>query len=411
MYDILEEREEKAVICAVDLGQNDLEISIKELKNLIKTAGASVEQIFIQKRDKIINATYVGSGKLEELKEYAEENDIDFIVFDCELSPTQIRNISDDVGVPIMDRTGIILDIFAKNASTAEGKLQVELAELKYILPRLRGLGATLSRQGGQIGTRGPGETKLETDKRHIQRRIEAITEELKEIEERKLNSIKRREKNQKKTVSIVGYTNAGKSTLLNALTDADVLVEDRLFATLDTVTKVLMLPEGDSVLLSDTVGFIRNLPHHLIKSFKSTLNQIVYADLVLIVSDFLDPEINSHIEITQKIIEELGYNKEIIKVYNKCEDLSSEFISNDSQVYISAKYGKNLDKLLEAIQNKLGLNYKKCNLLIPYADSKVYFELKNNNTCLSELTNEHGYLVETLLDANEYNKYKKYIK
>lgn len=410
MYEILEEKQEKAIICAVDLGQSDLNISIKELKNLINTAGATVEEVFIQKRDKIINATFVGSGKLIELREFAEENDIDFIVFDAELSPTQVRNISDEVGLPIMDRTGIILDIFAKNATTAEGKLQVELAELKYILPRLRGLGATLSRQGGQIGTRGPGETKLETDKRHIQRRIEAITDELKEIEERKLNSIKRREKNQKKTVSIVGYTNAGKSTLLNALTDANVLVEDRLFATLDTVTKVLMLPEGDSVLLSDTVGFIRNLPHHLIKSFKSTLNQIVYADLVLIVCDFLDPEINSHIEITRKIIEELGYNKEIITVYNKCE-ASDNLVCTDEQVYISAKFNKNLDKLLEAIQNKLGLNYKKCKLIIPYADSKTYFEIKNNNTLLNEETDENGYVIDILLDSNDFNKYKKYIK
>lgn len=409
MFDNSIQEREKAVIVAADTGRSDFLISIKELKALIDTAGADVIEIFTQKRDKVSAATYIGSGKLIEIKEFCEQEDINFVVFDCELTPALVRNIQQVLDMPVLDRTTIILDIFANRAVTNEGKLQVELAQLKYSLPRLRGLGVALSRLGGGVGTRGPGETKMETDRRHITRKIDSIKLQLDEINSRNELTFKRREKNGIKVVSLVGYTNAGKSTLLNALTNADVYAEDKLFATLDTTTRSLTLPDGEKILISDTVGFIRNLPTQLINAFKSTLNQIVYSDLVVIVCDSKDEEMSSHIEITQNIINDLGYEGEIIIAYNKCDDLSLK-VETENEVVISAKNDLNLDLLCKLIQKKLNSQFSLCKLRIPYSDTKIYYEIKNNCKINNENFDDDAYVIEALLDFRQAKTYADFI-
>ncbi len=279
---------ERAVLVDVDSGEYDVDSSISELGELAETAGAQVVAKVIQKREKPNAATYLGSGRLEELKIFCEDNDIDLLIFDSELSPSQLRNIEDITDVRVVDRTTLILDIFAARAKSGEGKLQVELAQVKYSLPRLTGKGTQLSRLGGGIGTRGPGESKLESDRRHIRRRINSLEEELKALKSRRDLLRERRAKDGVETVAIVGYTNAGKSTLMNALTNAGVLVEDKLFATLDPTSRALILPDGRSVMLIDTVGLIRRLPHHLVEAFKSTLEEAASADVILNVCSIL---------------------------------------------------------------------------------------------------------------------------
>ena len=292
--------------------------SLAELAELVDTAGGIVVGEITQKRDKPCGATLLGEGKLEELKQYAETLEADCVVFDTELSPVQLRNIEkilsrDNDGVKVIDRTMLILDIFAARARTNEGKLQVELAQLKYTMPRLSGMGAVLSRQGGGIGTRGPGETRLESDRRHIQRRINSIKSKLSELSERRTHSRQRRRKDGFTTAAIVGYTNAGKSTLLNTLTrqsgakDADVYAENKLFATLDTTTRNIRLGSGKKILVTDTVGLIRNLPHHLVESFKSTLEEAVYSDILIHVCDAGDADLAEKITVTEKLLRDLG--------------------------------------------------------------------------------------------------------
>ena len=298
-----EVKQETCVLVSVDTGDFDAVASIDELEELAFTAGAAVFAKLIQKRDRPDNATFLGGGKLWELKNICDSNDIDLLIFDGELTPSQQRNIENFTDVRVIDRTMLILDIFALNARTSEGKLQVELAQLKYSLPRLGGKGIEMSRLGGGIGTRGPGESKLESDRRHIHRRIDALEENLETMAKRRDLLRKRRKKNSVTTVAIVGYTNAGKSTLLNALTDAGVLTENKLFATLDPTSRALKLPDGRSVLLVDTVGFISRLPHDLVEAFKSTLEEVVYADLILNVCDASDVEFEDHIRVTKQVI------------------------------------------------------------------------------------------------------------
>lgn len=269
---------EKAVLVAVDTGDYDCESSLDELEELAKTAGATVLGRVWQKRDRPDSATFLGSGRLEELGEFCENNEADLVIVDSEISPAQLRNIEKETKTRVVDRTTLILDIFADRARTNEGKLQVELAQLKYSLPRLMGQGTKLSRLGAGIGTRGPGETKLETDRRHIRRRIKSLEDELEALEKRRGLARARREKDGVETVVIVGYTNAGKSTLMNTLTEAGVLAQDKLFATLDPTSRALTLPDGRRVMLIDTVGFIRRLPHNLVEAFKSTLEEAVCA-------------------------------------------------------------------------------------------------------------------------------------
>jgi GTP-binding protein HflX len=324
---------EKALLISVDTGEADAAESLAELAELCKTAGAKTAATVTQKRQGLDPNTCIGSGKLSEIAEAIRAMPVDLVIFDLELSPTQTRNIEKELDVRVIDRTTLILDIFAKHAFSAEGKLQVELAQLKYKLPRLIGQNENLSRLGGTIGTRGPGETKLETNRRYLRLRIDTLSKKLKELEIRRKNMRVRRQKDRITTVAIVGYTNAGKSTLLNKLTKSDVLSEDKLFATLDPTARNLRLPGGKNVMLIDTVGFIRRLPHKLIEAFKSTLEEAAVADLVLNVCDASGAETSTHIEVTEKILAELKCQSPILTVFNKCDKLSAPSSLNNSPV------------------------------------------------------------------------------
>ena len=301
-----EEKVTRAVLISVNTGEYDADTSLLELVELAKTAGAETVATVMQNLDRPETATYVGKGKLLEISEFCESQEIDLLIFDSELSPTQIRNIEEETGVRVIDRTMLILDIFAMRARSKEGKLQVELAQLKYMMPRLTGMGTAMSRLGGGIGTRGPGETKLETDRRHIRRRMETLKEQLKDVEHHREQLRKRRRKDNVITVAIVGYTNAGKSTLMNYLTDAGVLAENKLFATLDPTSRALKLPNGVTVMLIDTVGLVRRLPHHLVDAFRSTLEEAAEADIILNVCDVSSEEASLHLKVTRELLESL---------------------------------------------------------------------------------------------------------
>ena len=301
------EKQQTALLAAVDTGEFDVQRSIDELEELAKSAGAKVVGKIIQKKDKPDPATLMGAGRLEEAAQLIRAQQIDLLIFDHELAPAQLKNIEKAVDTTVIDRTTLILDIFAQRARTAEGRLQVELAQLKYRLPRLGGLGTELSRLGGGIGTRGPGESKLESDRRHIRRRIHALEEELVELEKRRDLLRRRRKKDDVISVAIVGYTNVGKSTLLNTLTDAGVLAKDMLFATLDPTSRALTLPDGRKVMLIDTVGLVSRLPHQLVQAFHSTLEEAAQADLVLNVCDVSSPEFDEQLRVTTGLLAELG--------------------------------------------------------------------------------------------------------
>ncbi len=339
------------------------EISLDELERLLETAGGECVARLTQYKTAPEASTYIGSGKLEELKELCENNGASLVVFDTELSPSQIRNIEkeingEDTDIVVLDRSMLILDIFALHAKTGEGKLQVELALLKYTIPRLTGKGLQLSRQGGGIGTRGPGESKLESDRRHLKRRMDALENELETLEKNRSIQRKQRDKSGLFKIAIAGYTNAGKSTFLNYLTNAGILAENKLFATLDPTTRKYTLPSGNDILLTDTVGFIRNLPHHLIKAFKSTLDEVAYSDAVLVMIDASESECYSQLEVTEKLLEELGATgKPILYVYNKC-DIESDTLPKLKQgagennlFFISAKTGEGVDKLIDRME------------------------------------------------------------
>lgn len=357
LYDT-DEEVERVVLVGVELDpKDDVESSLDELSELAKTAGAVTVARMIQSRDSYHPATYVGTGKTEELRNVIAETNATGIICDDELSPAQLRNLEDILGTKIMDRTMLILDIFASRASSSEGKIQVEMAQLKYRSTRLSGLGTTLSRLGGGIGTRGPGEKKIETDRRLIRDRISKLSKELEEVKRHRDVARQLREKNSSFSAAIVGYTNAGKSTLLNYLTGAGVLSEDKLFATLDPTTRSLTLPNGEKVLLTDTVGFIRKLPHNLIDAFKSTLEEAKYADVLIHVADLSNEDLDRHMDTVYKTLEQLGIkDKPVITLFNKCDkfeelptvkDLKAKYTIN-----ISAKTGKNVDKLLLCIQD-----------------------------------------------------------
>ena len=302
-----ETRPQRALLVSLDTGEYDAKVSLGELEELAHTAGAEPVLTLTQKRPAPDTATCIGSGMVEQAAQLCQQEEIDLLIFDRELTPTQIRNLEKACGVQVIDRTTLILDIFAQRARSKEGKLQVELAQLKYLLPRLGGQGTSLSRLGGGIGTRGPGETKLETDRRHIRRRISSLKEQLRDVEAARGLINRRREKDGTVTVALVGYTNAGKSTLMNQLTQAGVLAEDKLFATLDPTARALKLPCGKTVMLIDTVGLIRRLPHHLVEAFKSTLEQAATADILLNVCDASSGEARDHLEVTNTLLNELG--------------------------------------------------------------------------------------------------------
>ena len=368
LHEILEDRPERVLLVSVDTGDFDCQVSLDELAELVDTAGGVVVGIATQKKESPDKATCLGSGRAEEIALQCQAEDIDLVVMDRELSPTQLRNLEEIFPCRLIDRTMLILDIFAGRARSAEGRLQVELAQLQYMLPRLTGQGAALSRQGGGIGTRGPGETKLESDKRHIRRRLGAIRESLEKVESQRKLRRERRRKDGIPTVALVGYTNAGKSTLLNHLTDAGVLAEDKLFATLDPTARALRLPDGREVMLVDTVGFVRRLPHQLVRAFHSTLEEAVEADVILNICDASSPHATEHLQVTDDLLAELGCgDTPILQVMNKC-DLAPELGDSPRFIPISALNGTGIDRLLTAIAEALPPDRKKVKLLLPFS-------------------------------------------
>lgn len=390
----------KAILAALDNGSYDTAASVEELEELAKTANAEVVAKVIQKRPSADSATVLGEGKIEEIAELAESLGAELLVFDTELTASEIRNIEDVVNIRVIDRTMLILDIFAARAVTNEGKLQVELAQLRYRLPRLMGIGRSLSRLGGGIGTRGPGEKQLETDKRHIRRRIEKLESELKELTERREFSRRRRKKDNVLTGAIVGYTNAGKSTLLNRLTDAGVLAENKLFATLDLTSRSIELPDGRSLLLIDTVGLIRRLPHHLVEAFKSTLEEAACADIILHVSDISDPEAMDKTVTTQKILAELGCGEiPSVSILNKADLVDYDIPEDDTTVKISAKSGEGIERMLELIAKNLPESAKRMKLLIPYDKAGFSAQIRENGKIFSEEYTAEGVLTDALVD------------
>lgn len=391
---------EKAILAAADIGEYNCESSLDELSELAKTAGAEEIARVIQKRDAYEPATVIGEGKLAELKELCQNLGATLLIFDCELTAAQIRNIEDETNVRVIDRTMLILDIFAGRAVSREGKLQVELAQLRYRLPRLMGIGTSLSRLGGGIGTRGPGETQLETDRRHIRRRIDKLSAELKELEQRRGYSRERRRKDSVQVGAIVGYTNAGKSTLLNLLTGAGVLAEDKLFATLDPTSRAIELPDGRGLLLVDTVGLIRRLPHHLVEAFKSTLEEAACADIIIHVCDVSDPEAAEKADVTLKTLADLGAAEiPVVTVLNKCDKIAENIPEDDSTVKISALKNEGIDRLLETVARNLPQTSRRMKLLLPYDKAGVTAKLRENGKVFSEEYTENGIEVDALVD------------
>lgn len=379
---------ERALLVSVDTGEFDAEASMAELYELVRSAGAEPFGSMMQKRPSPETATCVGSGMIQQIAEFCQQQEIDLLVFDRELTPTQIRNIEKITDVHTIDRTMLILDIFASRAITKEGKLQVELAQLKYMLPRLTGKGVELSRLGGGIGTRGPGETKLETDRRHIQRRIQALREQLSQVEKHRDLLNKRRQKEGVITVALVGYTNVGKSTLMNRLTEAGVLAENKLFATLDPTARSLKLPSGKTVMLIDTVGLVRRLPHHLVEAFRSTLEQAATADVILNICDASSDEASVHLQVTKKLLESLGCgDKPILNVLNKCDLIPGiidlPIIGNC--VRISATTGDGVEKLLQAVEDNLPRKNVRVTALLPFSKSGLAAEIRKDGVVLTE--------------------------
>lgn len=393
----------------------ECERSLDELARLLDTAGGEVFARVLQVKDSFDPRTTIGSGKVMEIAEMCENAGIKLVIFDFELSPAQIRNLENDIGngVTVIDRSMLILDIFALHAVSGEGKLQVELAQLRYSAPRLMGHGTELSRLGGGIGTRGPGETKLEIDRRHLKEKIVTLEKRLAEMEHNRAVMRAQRDRSGLIKVALVGYTNAGKSTLLNALTGAGVLSEDKLFATLDPTTRKFELPSGESILVTDTVGFIRKLPHHLVKAFKSTLDEVVYADILLIVSDITDNEVSEHIAVTESVIEELGaIDKPILYVYNKSDLLGEDTIypDNENSVAVSGITGYGMDELVQKIEELVQKFKKKYSLIIPYSEQSVLSALYDKYTVSDVEYLDAGISATVVFDERGRGVYSKYI-
>lgn len=388
--------------------------SLNELELLAQTAGAIVVEKVLQLRKSTDSAYYVGKGKAEEISLLRQKLNANLIIFDDELTAAQIKNLEGIIGTKVIDRTALILDIFARHAKSREGKIQVELAQLKYRLPRLIGLGTQLSRLGGGIGTRGPGEKKLETDRRHIYKRVSFLENELEEVKKQRELQRAKRIKNKVPIVALVGYTNSGKSTLMNSLSSADVLAEDKLFATLDPTVRKVALDNGQDILLIDTVGFIRKLPHHLVESFKSTLEETLYADIIIHVIDSGSEEYDIQRRIVLEILNKLGAaDKPIITAYNKIDLISnSENLGNPDETYvkISAKKEIGLDKLIELIKTELPQNYFEFKGLIPYSDGNVLNKIHENGTVLEEEYVEGGVSIKAVLGIELYQMLNKYL-
>ncbi len=402
---------EKVILVGVSVEENDdTEKSLDELEELARTAGAVTVGRVIQKREQIHPGTYVGKGKIDEIKELLWETEATGIICDDELSPAQLGNLQDALDTKVMDRTLIILDIFAERASTSEGKIQVELAQLKYRQSRLVGLGKSLSRLGGGIGTRGPGEKKLEMDRRLIKGRIAQLNRELKEVKRHREVTREQRNRNHLPVVAIVGYTNAGKSTLLNKLTGASVLEEDKLFATLDPTTRGLKLQSKQEILLTDTVGFIRKLPHHLIEAFKSTLEEAKYADIILHVVDASNLQLDEQMHIVYETLQQLEVvNKPIITAFNKQDKADGEMIIRDFKadyiVKISAKTGEGLSGLLETIEEVLRQQKVLVERIYSYAEAGKIQLIRKYGELLTEEYREEGIFVKAYVPVEIYGK------
>lgn len=402
--------QERVLLIGVRTGEaDDTDGSLDELEELVKTAGALTVGRVIQNREAVHPTTYIGKGKIDEVRALAAETDASGVVCDDELSPVQLRELEDELQMKVMDRTLVILDIFAGRATTSEGKIQVELAQLKYRLTRLTGLGRSLSRLGGGIGTRGPGEKKLEMDRRLIRDRIAQLNRELKEVKRHREVTRTKREKQSVPVAAIVGYTNAGKSTLLNTLTDAGVLEEDKLFATLDPTTRNLTLPGRQEILLTDTVGFIRKLPHHLIEAFKSTLEEAKYADIILHVVDASNPQMDVHMHVVYETLRELGVkDKKIITLFNKQDARTENGILRDFKadrtLPISARTGQGLDELKELLGELLRENKVYVERILSYANAGLVNLIRGKGELLSEAYEEDGIHVKAYVPMEIYH-------
>ncbi len=418
----MEYQKTKAVlvgVCTADQDLEEVQKGIAELERLLETAEGICCGVLLQNKEKPDVRTYLGSGKVQELAMYCRAEGVELVVFDSELTPSQIRNLEDALGedVRVIDRSMLILDIFALHAVTKEGKLQVELAQLKYTAPRLMGKGTELSRLGGGIGTRGPGESKLETDRRYMKRRIAALEAELEELDKNRRTMRSSRERSGIPKVAIVGYTNAGKSTLLNRLTDAGILAEDKLFATLDPTTRKFSLPSGEKLLLTDTVGFIRNLPHQLIRAFKSTLDEVVYADALMIVLDISDPEFRTCLEVTENLLKELNAaDKPTLYVFNKCDkgaDVAFSSVgapaAHQHTVSISARTGQGIDLLLAQLQQLLYEGKRTVEFHIPNRDAGVMNRLYQSATVENVEYGAEEIIVTAVVDGKIHGMLKKY--
>lgn len=411
MADLIELKEEEERVILVGVStceEDDTERSLDELAELVRTANGVAVGRMIQNRERIHPGTYLGKGKLEELRDQIEEFKATGIVCDDELSPAQMRGLEEALQTKVMDRTMVILDIFAAHATSSEGKIQVELAQLKYRVVRLVGLRSSLSRLGGGIGTRGPGEKKLEMDRRLIHRRIGQLKEELEGVKRHREISRKKRRQSHAMSAAIVGYTNAGKSTLLNRLTGAGILAEDKLFATLDPTTRGCALPGGETILLTDTVGFIRKLPHHLIEAFKSTLEEARYSDILLHVADCSDDQMDLRLHVVYETLRELGIqDKIIITVFNKIDCLTEEAVlrdlRSDYQARISAKTGEGIEELKLLLERILRSRRIYLERLYPYRDAAKIQQIRKTGQLLKEEYREDGILVEAYVPAQQY--------
>lgn len=398
-----------------DQNEHDCEASLEELGRLLETAGGELIAEVVQVRESPDARTYIGSGKLSEIREICENTGASLVIFDGELTPAQIKNAEDAIGdVTVIDRPMLILDIFALHARTGEGKLQVELAQLKYTIPRLAGHGTEMSRLGGGIGTRGPGESKLESDRRHIKRRIAALEEQIREMEKNRKTQREKRDKSGVFRIAVAGYTNAGKSTLLNYLTGAGILAEDKLFATLDPTTRKYTLPSGTEVLLTDTVGFIRNLPTQLIKAFRSTLEEVMYCDAILVVADASDPEYEAQLAVTETLINDLGASdKPVIYAFNKCDVRAEGFamplgMRNREGVCISALTGEGMDELASLLDRTANDGKTTETVKIPQNKGAVLSYLYANATVISTDYDDDGTTVTAMLDKKTLGVVKK---